>query len=81
MKVRNSLFVVLAAGLLLGGFSIPGPAGQSAVEAPKLVSDGGDPIPWPRPTRGTAIATEEAASRVLVADGGDPLPWLPHRLA
>jgi hypothetical protein len=81
MKIRKSLFVVSAVGLWFVGFYVSERGTQGAVSGPQLVADGGDPMPVPKPTRGTAIVADEAAASVLVADGGDPMPRPPHGLA
>jgi hypothetical protein len=73
MKVRKSLFAVLAVGLLVGGSSIVERASQKAVARPKLVADGTDPMPLPKP-RGGSVIVDEAVLGVLVADGTDPMP-------
>ena len=74
MKFRRSLLAVAAIGLLFGGSCLMERASQNAVSLPRLVADGADPMPKPRPTRKTAIAAGQAAPGVLVADGADPMP-------
>ena len=83
MKVRKSLFAVWAVSLLFGGFCIAERASQKAVPPPRLVADGSDPMPFPKPTRATAVVADSAAPDVLVADGSDPMPVPrpPRRLA
>jgi len=83
MKVRKSLFAVCLVSLLFSGPSIAERAGQRAVPAPPSVADGSDPMPFPKPTRGTKIAADAAAPAVLAADGTDPMPMPrpPRRLA
>lgn len=83
MKVRKSLFAVWTVSLLFGGFYIAQRASQKAVPVPRLVADGSDPMPFPKPTRGTAVVADGAAPAVLVADGSDPMPMPrpPRRLA
>jgi hypothetical protein len=71
MKVRKSLFAVLAVGLLAGGSSILERASQKPVA---VAADGGDPMPWPKPTRGEPVIADGTAPSVLLADGGDPMP-------
>jgi len=67
--------------LLFGGSCIAERASQKAVPAPQLVADGSDPMPFPKPTRGTKIAADAAAPAVLAADGTDPMTRPPRRLA
>ena len=74
MKVRKSLFAVCMVSLLFGGSCIAERASQKAVPAPQLVADGSDPMPFPKPTRGTAVVADEGAPSVLAADGSDPMP-------
>lgn len=81
MKVRKFLFAVSTVGMLFGGSYVMDRASEKAVAGPQLVTDGGDPMPKPKPTRGTATVADEVTSRVLVADGGDPMPRPPRRLA
>jgi len=81
MKVRKSLFSAAAVGLLFGGSSITERATPKAVPAPHLAADGGDPMPLPKPTQGTAIIAGQVAPISLVADGGDPMPRPPRQLA
>jgi len=71
MKFRKSLFAVTAIAVFVGGSYFTERASKETVLRPPLASDGGDPMPRPKPTRGTAI----------VADGGDPMPRPPHGLA
>ena len=77
MKVRKSLFVVSAVGLLFGSTYVAKMASQQAVSVPRLVADGGDPMP--KPPRGGKIAADEVVSGVLLADGTDPMPKPPTR--
>ena len=83
MKVRKSLFAALAVLALIGGSVPTQRASQVAVKGPRLLADGSDPMPLPRPTRGKAIAADHAAPTVLMADGSDPMPFPrpPRRLA
>ena len=81
MKVRKSLFAALVVAALIGGSLCTERARQEAVRGPRLLADGSDPMPLPRPTRGTAIVADEAAASVLLADGSDPMPLPRPRLA
>ena len=74
MKVRKSLFVALVAAALMGGSFYAERARQETVRKPHLLADGSDPMPLPRPTRGRAVAANDAAAGILVADGSDPMP-------
>jgi hypothetical protein len=76
MSVRKSLFLVLAISVLAGGSSFAGEVRRRAVDEVRLAPDGGDPMPFPRPSRGPAVQ-----AGVLAIDGGDPLPRPPHPLA
>lgn len=85
MKVRKFLFAVLGAAALVGGSFC---ARRAKLEAPsglRWLADGSDPMPLPRPTRGTAVVADRKAAMatVLVADGSDPMPFPrpPRRLA
>jgi len=81
MKVRKSLFAALVVAALIGGSLYTERARREAVRGPRLLADGSDPMPLPRPTRGTAIVADEAAASVLLADGSDPMPLPRPRLA
>lgn len=83
MKVRKFLFAVLAVAALIGGSFRKEGARQEAVRGPRLLADGSDPMPKPRPSRGMTILADDARANVLVADGSDPmpLPRPPRRLA
>jgi hypothetical protein len=74
MKVRKFPFAVLMLAALIGGSFLTERAGQQGVGGPCFVADGSDPMPFPRPTRGTAVVADEAAAGVLLADGSDPMP-------
>jgi hypothetical protein len=79
MRVRKSLFLVLAVSGLLGGSCLVGEGPRKAVGEGWLLADGGDPMPFPRPTQGIAERAEGAG--ILAADGGDPMPRPPHSLS
>lgn len=74
MKVRKAVFALTAMAVLFGGSYLAEKAGCKAVSDRRLIADGTDPMPFPRPTRGIAIAKGVATPRVLMADGTDPMP-------
>lgn len=81
MKFRKFLFAATAIAVFVGGSYFTERVSKETAAIRRLTTDGGDPMPRPQPTRGTAIVADRSASSVLLADGGDPMPRPPHGLA
>jgi hypothetical protein len=79
MKVRKTVFVSTVVAVLFGGPYLAEKAGRMAVPERRSIVDGTDPMPLPRPTRGTAIAKDHSAPSISVADGTDPMPRPPRQ--
>jgi len=79
MRVRKSLFVVLAIAVLVVGSGFAQEGRWKAAGNKRLAADGSDPMPFPRPTRGRAAAGVDSVR--LPSDGSDPMPRPPHPMA